>query len=245
MEDIIAGRVEYQHDHSDTLEDWIGLTVFLQRPNKASPSDRPDILLFNGTLHVNILPINDQAFHLLTKAPAMTVVQRQWRAITPDILLTEDADTTARDLIYEIIQPPKYGTLGITSDVTSPIVPTASSLQLRFSQEDINRGRVVYMHDGTMDPRSTSFYFRVSDGAHRPDSGVFTIHFEQLTLKMANHSNINILQGQSTTIVGNSSMGAESNGQRRHIFYNVVSVIAIKIYLYKLFIRFVSTDQGA
>lgn len=222
--EIAAGRVEYQHDHSDTLEDWIGLTVLLQRPEKGS--DRPDILLYNGTLRVNILPVNDQVFQLLTKAPAMSVVQRQWRAITAEILLTEDADTSAKDLIYEVIQPPKYGKLAVTADnSTTATIPIATTgpLLLRFSQDDINRGRVVYLHDGTMDPRSTFFYFRVSDGHFKADSGVFTIHFEPLTLRFANHSIIPILQGQSTAIVSNVSMGAESNGQRRHIFYNVVS----------------------
>lgn len=220
--EIAAGRVEYQHDHSDTLEDWIGLTVLLQRPEKGS--DRPDILLYNGTLRVNILPVNDQIFQLLTKAPAMTVVQLQWRAITAEVLLTKDADTSAKDLIYEVIQAPKYGKLGVTSDnSTNSAVATSRPSMIRFSQDDINRGRVIYMHDGTMEPRSTSFYFRVSDGHFKADSGVFTIHFEPLTLRFANHSIIGIQQGQSTAIVSNFSMGAESNGQRRHIFYNVVS----------------------
>lgn len=230
--EIASGKVEYQHDHSDTLEDWIGLTVLLQRPEKGF--DRPDILLFNGTLRVNILPVNDQIFQLLTKAPAMTVVQRQWRAITAETLLTEDADTAAKDLVYEIIQPPKYGKLTLTMDNTTSsaiAIATSGPPLLRFSQEDINRGRVIYLHDGTMDPRSTSFYFRVSDGHYKADSGVFTIHFEPLTLRFANHSLITIMQGQSTAVVSNSSMGAESNGQRRHIFYNVVS----KIYLVNSF----------
>lgn len=221
VSEITTGRVEYQHDHSDTLEDWIGLTVLLQ-PGKGSSGHRPDILLYNGTLRVGILPVNDQIFTLLTKAPAMTVVQRGWRAITSDILMTEDADTSAKDLIYEIIQPPKYGKLAAVSDGNGTTPLTATGLA-RFSQEDINRGRVVYLHDGTMEPRSTSFYFRISDGHFKADSGVFTIHFESLTLKLANHSAISILQGQSTAVVSNSSMGAESNGQRRHIFYNVVS----------------------
>lgn len=220
--EISAGRVEYQHDHSDTLDDSIGLTVLLQRPEKGS--DRPDILLYNGTLRVTILPVNDQIFHLLTKAPAMTVVERQWRAITAEVLLTEDADTSAKDLIYDVIQPPQFGKLALTAENATVIAgATTGPPLLRFSQDDVNRGRVVFLHDGTMDPRSTFFIFRVSDGHFKADSGVFSIHFEPLTLRFANHSIIHILQGQSTAVIVNSSMGAESNGQRRHIFFNVVS----------------------
>ena len=224
--EIAVGRFVYQHDHSDTLVDFIGLTVLLQ-PGRGSEERRPDILLYNGTLRVNILPVNDQIFHLLTKAPAMTVVERQWKAITSEVLMTEDADTAAKDLIYEIIQPPKYGKLAVTQPDNSTVATTgvSTSTFLRFSQDDVNRGRVVYLHDGTMEPRSTSFYFRVSDGHFKADSGVFTLRFEPLTLKLANHSIVNIQQGQSTAVVSNSSMGAESNGQRRHIFYNIVNSI--------------------
>jgi chondroitin sulfate proteoglycan 4 len=223
-EEIASGQVEYQHDHSDTLEDWIGLTVLLQRPEKGS--DRPDILLYNGTLRVNILPVNDQIFQLLTKAPAMTVVERQWRAITAEVLLTEDADTSAKDLIYDVIQAPQFGKLALTAENATTLAMAGTTIGpplVRFSQDDVNRGRVVFLHDGTMDPRSTFFIFRVSDGHFKADSGVFSIHFEPLTLRFVNHSVIGIQQGQSTAIVVNSSMGAESNGQRRHIFYNVVS----------------------
>ena len=218
------------------------MTVLLQ-PGKGSEERRPDILLYNGTLRVNILPVNDQVFHLLTKAPAMTVVERQWKAITPEVLMTEDADTSAKDLIYEIIQPPKYGKLAVTQPDNSTVAvsgtvtsstgistsgtATSVSTFLRFSQDDVNRGRVVYLHDGTMEPRSTSFYFRVSDGHFKADSGVFTLRFEPLTLKLANHSIINIQQGQSTAVVSNGSMGAESNGQRRHIFYNIVICLSL------------------
>lgn len=89
VEDLISGTVAYHHDHSDTTVDQIGLRVFLKRNEDAQ--FRPDILLHNGTLRINILPVNDQIFNLVTKAPAMQVVQRQSRYITNDILLTEDA----------------------------------------------------------------------------------------------------------------------------------------------------------
>jgi len=89
VEDVVSRAVAYHHDHSDTIADQIGLRVFLKRDNYVE--FRPDILLYNGTLRINILPVNDQMFNLVTKAPAMQVVQRQSRFITNDILFTEDA----------------------------------------------------------------------------------------------------------------------------------------------------------
>ena len=89
VEDIASAAVAYHHDHSDTVRDEIGLRVFLKRSQV--DEYRPDILLYNGTLNIRVLPVNDQMFRLVTKAPAMQVVQRQSRYITNDILLTEDA----------------------------------------------------------------------------------------------------------------------------------------------------------
>ena len=208
--DVLAGEVLYRHDHSDTLTDRLGLSIFLQR-DEGSEIRRPDILLFNGTLSVNILPVNDEVFVLVTKAPAMQVVQRQSRLITSDILLTEDADTAPKDLIYDIIQPPSHGKLGLVDNVTASVQ--------RFSQEDVNRQRVIYLHDGTME--STSFYFRVSDGHFKPVSGVFSIHLVPLTLRLVNNSAVPMQQGHTTGIIRNVSIAAETNGQRRHIFFNV------------------------
>ena len=114
-------------------------------------------------------------------------------------------------MIYEIIQPPQHGKISLVNNVTAAAV--------RFSQEDVNRNRVIYLHDGTME--STSFYFRVSDGHFKAVTGVFSIHFVALTLHLVNHTTIVIQQSHTTAVVSNSSVGADSNGQRKHIFYNV------------------------
>ena len=120
-------------------------------------------------------------------------------------------DTAPKDLIYEIIQPPQHGMVSLTDDMTTAV--------MRFSQEDVNRHRVIYLHDGTM--KSTSFYFRVSDGHFKAVTGVFSLHFVALTLRLANHSTIAIQQSHTTTVIRNTSLGADSNGQRKHIFYNI------------------------
>ena len=120
-------------------------------------------------------------------------------------------DTSAKDLIYEIIQPPQHGMVSLSND--------PSTATLRFSQEDVNRQRVMYLHDGTME--STSFYFGVSDGHFKAATGVFSLHFVSLTLRLLNHSSIAIQQSHTTSVISNRSMGAVTNGQRKHIFYNV------------------------
>ena len=99
------------------------------------------------------------------------------------------------------------------------LVDDMTTAALRFSQDDVNHQRVIYLHDGKME--STSFYFRVSDGHFKAVTGVFSLHFVALTLRLTNHSMIGIQQSHTTTVIHNSSIGADSNGQRKHIFYNV------------------------
>ena len=51
----------------------------------------------------------------------MTVVQRQSKAITRSALLTEDPDTPANQIIYDIMQPPSFGQLVLADNMTHPL----------------------------------------------------------------------------------------------------------------------------
>ena len=48
----------------------------------------------------------------------MTVVQRQSKAITASVLRTEDPDTPANQIIYDIMQPPSFGQLVLADNMT-------------------------------------------------------------------------------------------------------------------------------
>lgn len=149
----------------------------------------------------------------------MTVVQRQSRTITSDILLTEDADTAPSDIVYDILNGPAFGRLVLADNLTQSAV--------RFTQADINVGRVVYFHDlpGTSSssgtPPSVDFYFRVSDGAHKPAFRHFAVRVLPLELRVVNSSAIVVQQGTRTAYIRSRNMGAITNGQRSHTMYNV------------------------
>ena len=51
----------------------------------------------------------------------MTVVQRQSKAITASVLRTEDPDTPANQIIYDIMQPPSFGQLVLADNMTHPL----------------------------------------------------------------------------------------------------------------------------
>ena len=88
----------------------------------------------------------------------MTIVQRQSKAITSNMLLVEDPDNSPDQLVYDVINSPTNGHLVYAENLTRSVA--------RFSQGDIDNERIIYTHDGTQ--KTVEFYFRVSDQKHKP-----------------------------------------------------------------------------
>lgn len=165
---LAAGEVVYRHDHSDTTWDEVALSLLL------APGD---VLLGNVSIPVTVLPVNDQPFRLAEASPQLSVVQGHAALVTRKQLLTEDADTRAEELVYDVISNPSQGRLALDSSAPSQTqgqaATTAASSVGRFSQADIDESRLWYVHDGPLQP--DSFYFRVSDGKFTPIYTVFNI----------------------------------------------------------------------
>lgn len=206
VRDIEKGRVRYEHDHSDTMHDALGFTVAL-----AGNGSSPDVLLFNGSLNVSVTPVNDQPFTLVTTPPVMRVVHRQNAVITNQSLLTTDPDNPPSEIDYELMNTPDHGRLILAHNYTVAVQS--------FTQEDINEGRILYAHDGSND--SDRFYFKVSDGKHEPKYTVFTIEIQPLTLTLVNHTVLPLRQTTTTTYLTPHHLAAHTNGNPKHIFYNV------------------------
>ena len=103
----------------------------------------------------------------------MLQVQGQAALVTRKQLLTEDADTRAEELVYDVISNPSQGRLVLDSGGQGASAAASSSSVGRFSQADIDESRLWYVHDGPLQP--DSFYFRVSDGKFTPIYTVFNI----------------------------------------------------------------------
>jgi chondroitin sulfate proteoglycan 4 len=211
-----SSEITYQHDHSDTESDEIMFSLILQ----GSDHEEEGLQLYNGTITITVRPINDQPFSLQTHAPNISVVQGQSRAISPAELNTIDLDTPPQHIIYDVISGPSQGRLVLVyrqekNGTTVERVETAG----RFSQEDINTGKLIYEHTGTLQP--ASFYFRVSDGQFNPVYTVFNIQILKLNLTSVSKKDIPIQQGSSVTFVTNEHLDILTNGQREKVKYNV------------------------
>lgn len=209
--DLDNGRLIYSHDHSDTLSDRVGIAVYLV----GDLSGTQDILVYQSQLNISITPVNDRMPFLVTKNPGMVVVRGQSKLINRDMLEIQDPDTEPRDIRYTVLDSGLQGRLVYTDQPAAPI--------LQFSQQDINQGRLLYLHDGAS--TQTQFYFSATDGRFQPrETGLsrhFRIHVVPLTLDLQNRTVIRLDQGTTTAIIANTNMGAASNGDRDQIRYTV------------------------
>ncbi|GLH14437.1 Uncharacterized protein GBIM_18836, partial [Gryllus bimaculatus] len=200
-----AGEVEYHHDHSDTLQDDLQLSLLLE------PGD---IMLCNASLPIYITPINDQPFRLVTQAPHISVVQGQTKPITKSDLLTEDPDTQPEEITYFVITGPSQGRLTYRNSSTNE-----SIMIVKFTQADINAGNVVYEHSGRLQP--TTFYFRVWDGHFNPEYTVFNIHVLPVMLNVTAGAPIKLQQGSSVAVITQEHLISVTNVPIEEVHYNV------------------------
>lgn len=202
-----GGVVNYEHDDSDTLSDKIEMALFLL----------PDyVLLCNVTIPIHIIPVNDQPFRLLTDTPQIQVVQGENYTITKTDLLTEDADTGPTEILYDIISGPTQGRMVMLDK--NQTVDEAQSIN-KFTQDDINSGRVIYEHSGML--QTSTFYFRVWDGQFKPTYTVFTIDVVPVILNVTSSHPIHLQQGSNVATLTTDQIYVDTNAQKIKVWYNI------------------------
>ncbi|XP_055920234.1 chondroitin sulfate proteoglycan 4 [Eupeodes corollae] len=209
--DFSKKNVFYEHDHTDTLEDSILMSVYLSQGV---------IFLCNLSIPVSITPINDQPFTLITHAPHMIVVESENRTITRNMLLTEDKDTSPEGILYEVMSGPTLGVLKKTS-------PDGEAHELivhsnQFTQADINNNRITYVHFGN--PQVTKFHFTVSDGHFDPAYEIFTIKVDPIKiLPTEKQTPVLIQQGGTTATLQVINIALKTNVKQNRLLYNVTN----------------------
>lgn len=196
-----SGQVHYQHDHSDTLADNIYMSLFLL-PGY--------ITLCNITIPVTVNPINDQAFHLVTPAPHISVIQGENYTISKTELLTEDADTDASDIVYALFTGPFEGIL--------ILLPNAVPIT-QFTQADINENRLVYIHNSSA--LTDQFHLRVWDGKFRPEYLVFNIRVVPVYVNISVGLPVYLQQGSNVAMLSDKQFFLETNTNKAKVQFRV------------------------
>lgn len=200
-EQMNAGIV-YKHDDSDSRYDNVTLTLFLEQDN---------ITLCNLSIYIRVNPKNDQDFQLLQDSPNLSIVQNERFVIGPDQLRTIDADSYPEEIVYDVISGPNVGSLSVGG------VKGAG----KFTQADINAGRLVYEHSGPV--QSTTFHFRVSDGHFDPRYKVFNIYVHAAMLSVIVSRPVLLMQGSNSTVISANIFNVQTNQKAGDVKYTVTT----------------------
>jgi chondroitin sulfate proteoglycan 4 len=215
QDDVNAGQLIYRHDHSEQINDSIGLTVGIdssqqlpQIQSQPVPSPLPKATF---TLNISIVPTNDQMFKVITDDPTVEVVQGFSVKITRRQLLTEDPDTPPSGILYEIMTSPSNGHLEFDDTPGLPL--------RMFTQKNVDENKVTFFHDGSNEPGN--FYFRVSDTFHHPWYKTFIVKVLPLSLELNAIQNLMIDQSQSSALLSDKNLPVRTNGDLHRIAYNI------------------------
>lgn len=201
QQQLESGQVHYQHDHSDSLGDNIYFSLYL------IPGY---IILCNVTVPIIITPINDQPFKLVTPAPHLSVVQGESHTITKTELCTEDADTSPKELLYDIISGPSEGHVILLPDA----IPIS-----HFTQLDIDENRLVYVHNSSV--LKDSFHMRVWDGKFRPEYTFFNVKVIPADLNVSVGLPLYLQQGSHVVLFSDRQFIVNTNTNKKKVRYSL------------------------
>ncbi|XP_022246214.1 chondroitin sulfate proteoglycan 4-like [Limulus polyphemus] len=172
------GLIQYVHDGTEVMRDWFTVVAKAKSLNKESAP---------STIHVMVTPINDETPHLINNT-GLEVWEGSLATITNHHLAAGDDDSEPEDIIFEIFTP-SNGYVSYKNDTRSPI--------RSFTQDDINRELVVFVHTGEA---TGGFRIQVSDGVNKGSPHVFTVTARELKLVLQVNEKLSVLPGTQQSI---------------------------------------------
>ncbi len=144
--DINSGAITYDHDGSNTLSDSFGFRLADGGEDGSTPA--------SATFLLTVTPVDDDA-PTQTANAGSSLAEGGTAPITATDLAFIDTEQPAINLTYTVTAGPANGQLELTS--------SAGVAVTSFTQDDINSGRLVYVHDGS-NTTSDNFTFNIDDG---------------------------------------------------------------------------------
>ena len=139
--DIVAGRVSYLHDGSDTTQDTVSIRLSDGQETK------------NFTFSITVTPVNDAP--VIGTNTGMTLDEAATDTITSDMLNEDDPDDSGYGCVYTLTDDADNGTLKLNG--------VALNAGDTFTQADINNDKLTYTHNGG-ETISDAFTVTLADG---------------------------------------------------------------------------------
>lgn len=183
-EDLLHGRLVYQHDDSETTEDDIPFVATRQGEGSGGMAWEE----VRGVFRVAIQPVNDHA-PVQTISRVFHVARGGQRLLTTDDVAFSDADSGFADAQLVLTRKDLlFGSIVAADEPTRPIY--------RFTQEDLRKRRVLFMHSGA---DRGWIQLQVSDGQHQA-TALLEVQASEPYLRVANGSSLMVPQGGQGTI---------------------------------------------
>ncbi|XP_037689272.1 chondroitin sulfate proteoglycan 4 [Choloepus didactylus] len=183
-EDLLDGRLVYQHDGSETTEDDIPFVATRQGEGSGSMAWEE----VRGVFRLAIQPVNDHA-PVQTISRVFHVARGGQRLLTTDDVAFSDADSGfADDQLVLTRKDLLFGSIVAVDEPTRPIY--------RFTQEDLRKRRVLFVHSGA---DRGWIQLQVSDGQHQA-TALLEVQASEPYLHVANGSSLVVPQGSQGAI---------------------------------------------
>ncbi|XP_034541053.1 chondroitin sulfate proteoglycan 4, partial [Notolabrus celidotus] len=192
------GRIFYMHDSTETTEDSFTLSASIYEIERRS---------LPVTISVTVIPVNDEP-PKLTRNTGLEVLAGEEADITSSMLNTDDADTSAEELVYHVESP-------INGMVALKEAPEDSIDN--FTQAHVNKGEVIFIHKGE---ESGGFSFTVTDGEHTSPLYRFAVTARPLTITMVTQEELMVFPGSRQRITS-ANLGAVTNEDGNEIIYSL------------------------
>lgn len=209
-EDILQGRLAYQHDDSETsLEDDIPF-VAIRQGDGSSDLEAEDV---RGVFRVSIQPVNDHApVQVVNKV--FNVVRYGQRLMTTDDIAFMDEDSGFSDTQMVLVRKDiLFGSIIAVDDRSRQVY--------RFTQDDLRKKKILFVHSGA---DRGWIHFQISDGLHQITT-LLEVQASDPYFKIDNHTDLMVHQGSQGTI-DSSVLKLETNMDIRNdedILFHIIA----------------------
>ncbi|NWW95675.1 CSPG4 protein, partial [Rhynochetos jubatus] len=185
--DLLAGEISYHHNGSRNTRDELQFTV---EANEVVVEDTLAISVFLDSHPSPLRIVNHKEIH---------VFQGEAAGIKEEYLLVAHEEIPPQDIVYLVSSPPASGFLAMLQHgQDSNEQPSLDPIQ-SFTQEDINNGRVLYLHSKPEEDHDRFVMDVTANGVDPLEGVVVSLAVLPITIPLDIH-NITVLGGSSATI---------------------------------------------
>ncbi|KFQ26632.1 Chondroitin sulfate proteoglycan 4, partial [Mesitornis unicolor] len=185
--DLLAGEISYRHNGSRNIRDELQFTV---EANEVAVEDTLAISVFLDTHPSPLHLVNHKEIH---------VFQGEAAGIKEEYLLVTHEEIPPQDIVYLVSSLPTSGFLAMLQDSQdSNEQPSLDPIQ-SFTQEDINNGRVLYLHSKPEEERDRFVVDITASSADPLEGVVVSLIVLPIAIPLDVH-NITVTGGGSATL---------------------------------------------